>query len=537
MAYPNAQNRTFLPAGVPKGLFHVKMEISDCQELPQLSFINHNLMWQFSKYCLQANSTTIKSYINHDFTDTDNSSMCNMNIYNNISPLQVNAGNADISGSVANPITINGDIVTVSGIFFGNNGTIHMKNTDHGTNSAQWLKLDSYDIVSWSDNEIKFRVPSTIPLNYTATNQLRVPGSGQIKITNTTTGDVKVSSQTLTVNYSRRNISRSNQNTKQKLHLSGPDLVFDEDGVNLNPGHSFIVHPNLLSTNGAISCINMALNNWVCATEVRFQIDSVNTAFGDVLDSNSIIKYGTTTNPLALAQTSTWNYSCTDANGFPVDYVTDLDIVINNNPTYTNVMFYDETGTQDLPANFYDFYSIILHEFGHAITLMHVNQPTDIMWAEAHSSTSNTSYWQRHIYFSTGNQDGGIEVVTESSQVNFSSMNCYYSVYPIVSLPKSNCVVPTSIETIKSEYNRFSINSFPNPMSESAQINFTLNKVSNVILEIYSISGVLIHKSESSQYPMGSNVIFWKPNNLNSGAYVGILKVDGLENPFRIIKL
>jgi hypothetical protein len=535
VSYPGATKRTLLQANLPMQIFHVKMKIIDCNELPGISFVNHNIMKMDNKYCLNANGYLYKRWINYDFSDNENMDLCQMDIYS-ISPLNVNAGTADITGNSQNAVTSGGDIVTVYGVFLGNIGTIKMKNTDH--KGPATVTLDPYDIISWTDNEVKFRVPASVPINYSSSGQLVIPGSGQITITNGTTGDVKTSAQSLVVEYSRRNILRSNINAKSKLFLVGPDQVLSEDGVTLDKGYSFIVHPNLISNTTAMDCIQKAIDDWVCATQVRFQIDATSVPHGAIKDSISIIKYGTTTNSLAYAQTSTWTYSCkeTGIDGLPVDYVTDIDIVVNNNPSNINMTFYDKTGTQDQPANQYDFYSIILHELGHAHNLQHVNQKDDLMWDEAYKSSVNTPYWQRHIYFNLANINGGTDVVNESVQINYSSLNCYYSVYPMVTLPKSNCSVPTSIKRIQKSDYLSEVKLYPNPVDNLTQISFELGANSQVSFEVYSIFGVQMFQSNIKTFNAGLNNLDWDASGLKPGMYIGVLKINGSELPIQIVK-
>jgi hypothetical protein len=149
-------------------------------------------------------------------------------------------------------------------------------------------------------------------------------------------------------------------------------------------------------------------------------------------------------------------------------------------------------------------------------------------------SNNPTAYWQRRIYLSLDAIDGATEVVTESSQVNWSAMNC--SATQMIPLPKSNCVVPVGIEPRSIENNENNITLFPNPVVGNMQILFSTEKLSTVFFEIYSITGNLLFKSSSQKFGSGDNHMNWNAKNLKQGVYIGVLSVDGEASTFRLIK-
>ena len=532
-------NRTFLPAGDSQHLVHVRMKIMDCSKTPDLSFPTsgppYDLMRNGSEYTLNQADVTLRHWINFDFTDTDNPSLCGMNV-SYFTPTKVNAGNFNYTGPHTAPTTIGGDIVTVSGAFLGNSGTIEMRNANRANGEGIWCTLDDHDIVSWQNNQIKFRVPGQTPINWSKSADLRYPGSGHLKITNANTGDVFETSTELTVGYSRTQIGHTD--FKSKLFLAGPDQVVDENGITSNNGYSFHLHPNVISNSSAVACIREALDVWVCATDVRFQIDPIVSPLGDIRDNKSSISYGIPDNPLALAQTSNWKEICSE-NGYAIDYRPEIDIVINNDPTKMAQTEYDETRTRDLNPNKYDFYSIILHEFGHALNLNHVNQKEDIMYESAYKYSQLTLHWQRRIILSLDNIIGASETVYESSVKDWSSMSCVLSnPATMVPLPKSNCVVPTGTNDLDViPNNHFMIKTTPNPFTNFSQLSFTLEKEASVKFNIYSISGNLLYETKITTFNKGLNSLDWSVEGFNSGIYIGILNINGETFPIRLIKL
>ncbi|MCA1762876.1 MAG: hypothetical protein LC664_07785, partial [Flavobacteriales bacterium] len=214
-------------------LLHVKIEIQDCSELPDLSFDLLGDMLNFSFYAETATGLNF-NFNNITASDTENGSMCGMSI-SNFSPQVVNGGV--------------GDMVTINGINFGTTpGTVKMKNADDG--GETWVDLDDYDIL-WSPSQIDVRVPSIIPLQATNENQLKVPGSGKIKII-TADNDNDETNSELIINYSWRNYNAPTSNLKGQAVLAGRDPVFDEDTQNQEPGYRFIPHPNIANNGDAM---------------------------------------------------------------------------------------------------------------------------------------------------------------------------------------------------------------------------------------------------------------------------------------------
>ena len=61
---------------------------------------------------------------------------------------------------------------------------------------------------------------------------------------------------------------------------------------------------------------------------------------------------------------------------------------------------------------------------------------------------------------------------------------------------------------------------FPNPFNPSTEINYILEKTSDVKISIYNINGRLIVNLVNAMQLEGSHTIQWIPDNLSSGIYL-----------------
>jgi flavoprotein len=59
---------------------------------------------------------------------------------------------------------------------------------------------------------------------------------------------------------------------------------------------------------------------------------------------------------------------------------------------------------------------------------------------------------------------------------------------------------------------------YPNPFNAQTNICFSLSKASDVVINIYSITGQLVEKIKGS-YPAGNNVVTWNASDKSSGVY------------------
>jgi hypothetical protein len=512
----NVQNRYKLTT-TPEQLMHISIEVIDCDKLPDLKFVFHSDILQYTFYTYTSNASTLSSvnfaYIDAD--DEENAEMCKMSVQS-IFPMVVNGGV--------------GDIVTIKGNYFGSqSGHLRLRNANGGAVFTSFAYLDDYDIIEWVDTIIKFRVPSTTPY-YHAMTSLAVPGSGPIFIVSNTFNSI-ITSQWLKIEYSLSNVSRSTLlgvQSKNRVNLAGIDMI------DTKLGYVFEIGPLLRGNLFAFDCINESLEGWICATEVRWGIDTVNTTSASVMDDISTIRYGVTGTTATLGESRIHKDHCDDPNGTDIEYVTDIDIVMSNSTSHMPYWFYDFTRNIDQPAQTYDFMAAILHEMGHAVLHEHVNQPDDIMWYKTNLSNNIIPYWRRRVFFSTPNIDGGSKVVQDSKNVDYSScLNNSHSIEPLVI---SNCSVPLSIKNVNIKSD-FLLKIYPNPSEASINIEFDLERNTNISLELYTITGEIIFGIKTFDGVVGNNILNIDINNGYKGVLLGRLIIDNKILPFRLIRL
>jgi hypothetical protein len=92
---------------------------------------------------------------------------------------------------------------------------------------------------------------------------------------------------------------------------------------------------------------------------------------------------------------------------------------------------------------------------------------------------------------------------------------------------------PVSINE-KTEYN--SINVYPNPVNEIAQINFSLDKTSQVFLVVFNSLGQKVLSTENQRYSAGTQTLYFNTGSLEKGVYIGIMSVDGKNFTAKFVK-
>jgi hypothetical protein len=68
---------------------------------------------------------------------------------------------------------------------------------------------------------------------------------------------------------------------------------------------------------------------------------------------------------------------------------------------------------------------------------------------------------------------------------------------------------------------------YPNPFNPKTTIRFSLDKKSNVKLQIFDITGGLIETLVSKNNPAGEHTVTWNASNVTSGIYFCQITVDG----------
>jgi hypothetical protein len=250
---------------------------------------------------------------------------------NSIEPDSVNAG-------------LNEEI-TIRGFGFGANqnlGNLMLRNSNDGGQTL--LQVSNLFIRSWSDNQIVARVPSWA-------------GSGTIRV-NGPSGSVN-SSRRVGVRY-------AHIKTGDQEALYNPTLI----SRNTNQGYIIRMNSNFASDTAFSQLFVEAMNQWRCSTQVNWSLRENTSLAGTRADTLNVVSFddsgqleegvlGLCYSYYSSCQTGTW-------------YLTEFDILFRRNANWY-------TGFDAVPSLRTDFYTVALHELGHAHQLAHVIDPNDLM--------------------------------------------------------------------------------------------------------------------------------------------------------------
>ena len=262
----------------------------------------------------------------------------------------VNTRAATINGFSPSTITAGaGSVLTISGTGFGTGGPSSTQYVQFTSASVLFVQPLASDYISWSDTQIKVKVPTDA-------------GTGVISVVNgsatvTTTGVLTVSYDMKTTPYN--------------------GVAYPNRLVNLNNagGYTFQMSPDFNANTNANQLFTLALKTWRCATSVNWTIGSPTTVNVAANDGINVIRFASPTDNIddGLLGQATAFYSSKD--GVRWEAV-DVDISFSA----TSVVNWNFSSNAPNASQF-DFQTAALHELGHAHMLGHVNDTTDVMYA------------------------------------------------------------------------------------------------------------------------------------------------------------
>ena len=77
----------------------------------------------------------------------------------------------------------------------------------------------------------------------------------------------------------------------------------------------------------------------------------------------------------------------------------------------------------------------------------------------------------------------------------------------------------------------------PNPAVEKTVIPYELSRSSNVIFEVYDITGKMVLEFDEGTVPAGVHSIKINTNNLNSGVYYYTLRADDVKLTRKMVNI
>ena len=276
-------------------------------------------------------------------------------------------GNKEIGGTRAitsfTPSTITAgtnSVLTINGNGFGSaQGTVYFFNAS--TNSS-YSSADPSQIVSWSNTQIKVRVPS-------------FAGTGLVLVVTSTNTQFQ-SATNLNIPYS---VSSFPNATADKFVRYVSTTTQGKITVQLN---------NTFNSNTAAKeSFLRALKSWNCATDINWVVGTSTSINSNSADGISVIRWANTgeiTYPI-IGQYSGFFFAC--SNPSTEWYAEEFDIRFLPSGNGVNWEF-----GPSLPAsNETDFESVALHELGHAMILGHINDVGKVMHRYIVDGTSQRS--------------------------------------------------------------------------------------------------------------------------------------------------
>lgn len=253
------------------------------------------------------------------------------------------------------------DTLTIEGSCFGDTlGKVWFQNANKPI--GVYMRGDDPDFVVWSDTLIRLLIPSTASLD---SNSKGVAGTGTIRVEDSN-GMVTETVDPITIEYALGNRRTALDGIGYSSILSSPN----------NPaqgGYIFRLDTNFAQDTAAASVFRKALRDWRCATGVNFTIGRDSTIQEAAGDEVNAVFWGAL-DPGVLGETTVDTRYCTDdATGRVYYHTLGIDMEFSS-----TAAFHIDTITVPGPMES-DFYSVVLHELGHAHLLKHITLPGALM--------------------------------------------------------------------------------------------------------------------------------------------------------------
>ena len=480
-------NRTLL-SSTPQQLLHIRIVIAQCNNPANINFTDIAFTPTFSFYSLNTNDaiTNTGSYDNTTYGFAITDQLCKP-IVTYFTP------------SVATGI---GDSIIIQGKYFGanrfhNNGLdsaqVRFRDADE-TNVEYMQRLDTLDYLYWSNTEIRVSATSYIDLEGNSGI-----GTGKFIVKNKW-GDTTITNSELFVEYA---IENKLQIAPTKVLKKRVNLIYD------TIGYVFAFNSAILNNPTRKAVTEKAIRDWACQTGVNFKVlydDPTQTSNSLIMFSNNTTN---TTNKIAYT-TPLLDPTCFQNPEIRFEIAaTGFEIEMNSDTQWD----YDTLGNT---SNKHSYYSVLLHELGHAHQLDHVlNDNSELMRPSIDPGQYRT--------FSPNLFAGTDDVILYNQ--NHIYNGCSYS--PMVF---DNPFCSTNSINEYSKENNFII--YPNPFTNEFTIEFNKQASGQKEIIIYNIIGEIIYNAKQNN----QNQMIIKLNNLDKGTYIVVVKINNKIISKRLVK-
>jgi len=503
-------NRVFISA-IPQEMLHIKIKIQNCSELTGINYDDVDFTDIFSFFTENPDDPVTAGT---SFTTTDYVGFINDNTCEPI----ISSFTDDVPAGT-------GALMTISGRYFGSYkgvGTVIFKNANRGhqypvptLNISQTVGegIESYDIVSWSNDEIILTMPAVI--DSITTNSLDyhyhpVPGSGKFKVKNRF-NHYKESPTEITIPYAVNQATDLNSNFQ--FTKVTPQLA----GVNGDGGYTIHLNHNVVSTYpNAKLVIQKALRDWSCVSGVNWELGR-DTSLVAASDSICVISLNS-----SMTAVQSTDPNLTYCVNFGRPYLLSFDIEINSS---YNWQF--DTLSGNISPGYFDFYFAMAHELGHGHLLFHSNDSlNDLMFFNTVST--GLTYSQRKRVWSDPNAMNCSQYIM--SNLTGSIMGCNFPEQHTLNYP-TNC---TGL-SISENSNEINITTYPNPInSGDLTIKLDLIEPKENYFLLYNDMGQLIKISEKET---AQNIEYTlNVEDLSSGIYYLQIIIDNESQTVKFVK-
>jgi hypothetical protein len=263
-----------------------------------------------------------------------------------------------------------GAVLTITGGSFGaarGTGFVEFRNADDG--GRTYIKPLDADYVSWTDTQIRVRVPS-----YSSTG--KPAGTGVVRVT-ASDATQAVSATAVTILYALTNV-QADQNSQ----LYRPGHI----NANNTGGYTFQFDPGFTANTAANTAWQRALATWRCQTGVNWVVGTARTKTDVANDGENTVGFdsGAELPADVLGRTTSYYSGCRAADGTVLFWVKEIDTQFDDSRNW-------QFGTARANVLQFDFESVAVHELGHAQQLAHLILPSAVMhYAIASGTNSRT---------------------------------------------------------------------------------------------------------------------------------------------------
>ncbi|AMM50836.1 hypothetical protein TH61_06095 [Rufibacter sp. DG15C] len=309
------------------------------------------------------------------------------------------------------------DILTITGINFGaTRGTGYVEFPDADDGGKSFIKPLDTDYISWSNTQIKVKVPTYGIDGGTA-------GTGKFRVVNSDPATATAATDLLII-FAYSNVGYDDDERNLPLKSYGPEHI----NQNGRGGYTFRFGASFEANKPALYAFKRSMNEWSCATLINWDTQAGANISRTADDNINSVRFSNTSELPAnvLGRTISRYSGCII--GQDVNFwVEEIDMEFAPN-------FVWQYGP-DQPTNVqYDFESVTLHELGHAHQLSHLILPKAVMhYAVGRGQISRTLNAENDIA-------GGKYVMAQNASPQFCEE-------PIM-IPKqqSACAIP--VETV-----------------------------------------------------------------------------------------